>query len=80
MCIDLERRREEVFWLLQDWEELAGLRVRGTSGNMTVELAGEEETALEDMEEESGRSQGTGCWRRRVPGLIEEVDEARPGE
>jgi hypothetical protein len=57
----------------------AGLRVRGgASGRRIVEVAGLEETALDDTEDGRGLSlsHGAALCLRRDPGLNEELEAA----
>jgi hypothetical protein len=81
MWIVRERRRDGRPWLPQDVgaEPTVGLRERGgPSGRRIVEVAGLDDTALDDTEEDRGRSlsHGAALCLRRDPGLNEELEAA----
>lgn len=80
MWIVRESRRDGIPWLAHDvGAPAAGFRVRGgASGRRMVEVAGLEETALDDTEDARGLSlsQGAAFCLRRDPGLNEELEAA----
>jgi hypothetical protein len=68
-----ERRRDDTPPVPQEvgaGVEMGCFRVMGASGNMIVDDAGLDVTALEDTEELRGRSHGAVFCRRRDEGLI----------